>query len=244
MSDSLSLNQISTKSLRERILDSLRTAILSGELKPGQQLVETELATQLGVSRAPLREAIQTLNTEGLVSTVPYHGTTVTPLTRSDIEELYSLRGALERFAMGRIFLQDAKAAGDELHPIYERMIEAAKQESWPDVNTIDREFHDKIIELSGHRLLASTWYTVHMRVQQVMSLHNMRNRNIQQVAENHLPILRAMRDENEEEALRVLAIHIASTGDLIAEGWVEGTDKTPKSPGGKTDASPSKDND
>jgi DNA-binding GntR family transcriptional regulator len=225
MSESLSLNQISTKSLRERILDSLRSAILSGQLKPGQQLVETELATQLGVSRAPLREAIQTLNTEGLVSTVPYHGTTVTQLTKADIEELYSLRGALERFAMRRIFQQDAKAASDVLHSIYERMTDAAKEHSWPDMNVIDREFHDKIIELSGHRLLASTWYTVHMRVQQVMSLHNMRNRDIQQVAENHLPIIRAMRGENEEEALRVLALHIASTGDLIAEGWGDGPD-------------------
>ncbi len=217
-----SLNQISTKSLRERILDSLRMAILSGELKPGQQLVEMELAKQLGVSRAPLREAIQTLNTKGLVSTVPYHGTTVTPLTKADVEELYSLRGALERFAMGRIFRQDAQAAGDALYPIYKRMVEAAKQENWPDVNTIDHEFHHKIIDLSEHRLLASTWSTVHMRVQQVMSLHNMRNRDIQQVAENHLPIVRAMQDADEAETLRVLAQHIASTGDLIAEGWVD----------------------
>ncbi|MGV2434584.1 MAG UNVERIFIED_CONTAM: GntR family transcriptional regulator [Anaerolineae bacterium] len=77
MSESFQFNQISTKSLRERILDALRSAILSGELKPGQALVETDLAAQLGVSRAPLREAIQILNTEGLVTVVPYHGTTV-----------------------------------------------------------------------------------------------------------------------------------------------------------------------
>ncbi|MEZ4671421.1 MAG: GntR family transcriptional regulator [Anaerolineae bacterium] len=97
------LHQIENRPLRERVLDALRDAIISGELKPGQDLVETELAASLGVSRAPLREALQILSSEGLVETIPYTGTTVKRLTRTDIEELYSLRSVLETFAIRRI---------------------------------------------------------------------------------------------------------------------------------------------
>jgi DNA-binding GntR family transcriptional regulator len=220
MADLPSLEHFNNKSLRERILDTLRSAILSGELKPGQTLVETELALQLGVSRAPLREAIQILNSEGFVATVPYHGTTVKKLTKTDIEELYSFRSVLESFAIQRILEQASPNAVNELRSIYDRMIEAANNNSWRDVNMTDREFHDKIIELSGHTLLSSTWNTVHMRVQQVMSLHNLRNRNIVQVAQNHLPIISAIEANDLQLATQVIQEHIATTGDLIAEGW------------------------
>jgi DNA-binding GntR family transcriptional regulator len=93
---------ISNVPLRQKIVDVLRDAILSGELKPGQALVETTLASQLGVSRAPLREALRTLGKDGLVETVPYRGTTVKTLSRKDVEEIYSLRGLHEAFAAER----------------------------------------------------------------------------------------------------------------------------------------------
>ena len=78
------LAPIPNKSLREHVLDALRDAILNGELKPGQTLVESDLATQLGVSRAPLREAIQILKTEGLLEAVSYKGTTVKHLEKKE----------------------------------------------------------------------------------------------------------------------------------------------------------------
>jgi DNA-binding GntR family transcriptional regulator len=68
------LPQIKNMSIREQSLDTLREAILSGELKPGQSLTEMDLSRQLGVSRAPIREALRILNSEGLVETIPYHG--------------------------------------------------------------------------------------------------------------------------------------------------------------------------
>ncbi len=76
------LGQIHNKSLREHVLDMLHTAIINGELKPGQILVEADQVGQLGGSRAPVREAINILATQGLVAVVPYHGTTVKKLSR------------------------------------------------------------------------------------------------------------------------------------------------------------------
>ncbi len=93
------MTHINNKPLRERIADILRDLIIKGDLKPGDAIVETELASKLGVSRAPLREALQTLNTEGLVEIIPYYKTIVRHLKQRDITELYSLRSTLETFA-------------------------------------------------------------------------------------------------------------------------------------------------
>lgn len=98
------LPQIKNRSIREQALDTLREAILSGEFKPGHTLTEMDRSRQLGVRRAPIRETLCILNSEGLVKTVPYHGTTVGRLTRGDIEEIYSMRILFETYALDRDF--------------------------------------------------------------------------------------------------------------------------------------------
>lgn len=213
---------IENKPLRERVLDVLREAIVSGEFKPGQPLVEMEIAAQLGISRAPLREALQFLSHEGLVEVTPYRGTVVKPLTRTDIEELYSLRCVLETFALQRLIAQNDPANVDQLRTCYEEMLMAAKAGDRKLVNNIDRQFHDMLIELSQHSLLAATWNTVSLRVRQVMALRNRKNRDITQIAYNHLPIIDAIAQHNESEAMRLIKEHISSAGDLIAELWDE----------------------
>ena len=102
-------------------------------------------------------------------------------------------------------------------------MLAAAHKNDWLELNRIDRTFHDQIIQLSGHSLLESTWSTVQMRVQQVLAIRNMRNRDIVMVAKNHLPILDALEKHDLEQALAAIQEHVASSGDLIAEGWHDG---------------------
>ena len=215
-----SLNQIDNKPLREKVLDVLREAIIQGDFKPGQALVESELAAQLGVSRAPIREALQILNTEGLLETVPYHGTTVRPLTKTDIEELYSLRSVLEVFAVRRVIALGDPHSVERLRQHYEDMLASAFSGDLKQVNEIDRQFHDALIELSGHRLVGTVWNSVSMRVRQVMARLNERNTDLKQIAYNHLPLIEAIADGNEEKAVALIQQHIAASGDLIAEGW------------------------
>lgn len=219
-SNHLSLHHIDNKPLRERILDILRDAIVSGEMRPGQPLVEMELASQLGVSRAPLREALQTLSREGLIEATPYKGTIVRHLTRRDIEELYSLRCTLEIFAVQRIMALDDPDSVPRLQALFEAMLAAAQAGDLKAVNNIDRDFHDTLIELSEHHLLAQTWSVVSLRVRQVMALTNRRNSDITRIAYNHLPIINAIASHDEAEAVRLLTEHVASSGGLIAEDW------------------------
>jgi DNA-binding GntR family transcriptional regulator len=211
---------IDNKPLRERILDVLREAIITGELKPGQPLIEVDLASQLGVSRAPLREALQTLAREGLVETMPYRGSVVRVLTRTDIEELYSLRSVLESFAVRRLIAQHQPTTVSRLREIYERMLSTAQTGDLAGVNHIDREFHDALIELSQHSLLLMTWSSVSNRVRQVMALRNERNDDITTIAHNHLPIIEAIEQGDVALATSLIQKHVATSGDLLAEHW------------------------
>jgi DNA-binding GntR family transcriptional regulator len=220
MGDRASLSQIDNKPLRERVLDSLREAIVTGELKPGQALTENDLAAQLGVSRAPLREALQILSHEGLVEMVAYRGTVVRKLTKQDIEELYSLRSILEQFAVRRIIAGGSAEDVETLRAIFEEMLEAAQAGDLKQINQLDRRFHDALIDLSRHELLAAIWGMVTLRVRQVMALRNRRNSDLTQIAYNHVPIIDAIAAQDEAAALQLVEKHVFSARDLIVELW------------------------
>ncbi len=216
------LHQLKTQSIHEQTLDVIRNAILNGEFKPGYVLTETEIASQLGVSRAPIREALRILNTEGLVETIPYHGSSVRLLSKNDIHELYSMRITLETFALKQIIAQSNPDHVAKLRDLYEQMEQAGKAKDIKAVNTIDREFHDDLIGMSNHGLLQSIWQTVAMRVRQVMALRNRRNSDLTQIARNHIPIIDAIEAGDEALAIRLLEQHIESAGDLMVEGWID----------------------
>src|SRR5206468_10355594 len=98
------LEPLSKSTLRARIAERLRAAILAGDIPPGATLVETALSERFDVSRGPLREALRQLIEEGLVVTVPYTGTHVASLSVEDVREIFSLRTALEIFAIEQIW--------------------------------------------------------------------------------------------------------------------------------------------
>ena len=149
------MHQIETKSLRDRVINMLRAAIVSGELKPGQELVGTELANQVGVSQATMRDAIFTLGVEGLVDTVAYHVPTVKTISKKDIEDLFNVRIMMEVFAIREIISKNQTTpAISELYEVCNEMKEAAQSDSLADVNWNDRKFHDTLIKYSGNQLL------------------------------------------------------------------------------------------
>ena len=201
--------------LRVRIADRLRAAIVDGNLKPGQPLTETSLAAQFRVSRAPLREAMRILGEEGLLETVPYKGTTVRRLTRRDVEELYSLRQQLEAFAIQRIHQGGGALKREPLDALCAEMESAARAGDWPRLNAADAAFHRALVELADHRLLASIWSTLALRMQQLIALRNEANRDPFEVAGNHPPIVDAIDRGDIDSALVLLSRHIQSAADL-----------------------------
>ena len=128
------------------IADKLRQAIAHGELKPGAQLGEAELARRLGVSRGPLREGMQRLTQEGLLVAIRNRGLFVIDMTPDDVRDMYVAREAIERAAARKILDGDHRAAGDELLRIVEQMAEA---QTPADVSELDIAFHERMLQLA-----------------------------------------------------------------------------------------------
>jgi DNA-binding GntR family transcriptional regulator len=220
-----SLRQIRSKSLREHTVDMLREAILIGDLKPGESLIETDLSERLGVSRAPIREALQILNKEGLVDIVPYHRTTVRRLRKVDIEELYSMRILLETFAVRRLIALSNPDHITAMRDSYSEMLKVAHAEDMQRMNIVDRAFHTSLIVMCNHALLVSMWETVAMKVRQIMALRTVHNTDIHEIAHSHLPIIDAIAVGDEATAIPLLEKHIVTAGYLIVEDWDDGAE-------------------
>jgi DNA-binding GntR family transcriptional regulator len=141
------LNPESTASVIAR---RLRTAIMQGLLPPGRQLNEADLAARFGVSRGPLREAMQRLVQEGLLRSERNRGLFVISLTPDDIRDSYTARAAVERAAASLILRRDPMQAAARLAEVHREMKEAALRMDYHALSDRDLKFHEVLVEASG----------------------------------------------------------------------------------------------
>lgn len=206
--------------LRTQIADMLRTAIITGKLRPGTVLVETALAEQMNVSRAPIREAIQILENDGLVETVAYKGKRVKPLTAREVSETYSLRTVFEVMAVQRIL--ENRAPLDALWAHCRAMEAAAAAGDGEALTDADEDFHKELVALSDHDLLESSWNSLYLRIHQIMALRNTTQPNLADIAANHPPIVRALEAGDAAEAVRLISEHTRSLADFDPDSIAE----------------------
>ncbi len=192
--------------LRVQVANSLRSAILSGRLRPGTQLVETALAEQMNVSRAPIREAIQILENDGLVETIAYKGKRVKPLTAREVAETYSLREVFEVMAARRIL--ETGAPLDALHAQCAAMADAAEADDYDALTVADKAFHHALIRLADHDLLQASWQNLYLRIHQIMALRNRDEQNLHDIASNHPPIVAALEKRDADRAIALISEH------------------------------------
>lgn len=216
------LEPIEQSPLRVQIADRLRRAIVTGRLRPGTVLVETALAEQMNVSRAPIREAIQILEGDGLVETVAYKGKRVKPLTVREVTETYDMRQVYEVMAVRRIV-----ANGVDVAPLWEPCREMAEAGAAGDRDSLivaDEKFHRLLIRLADHGLLLASWNSIYLRVHQIMALRNDRRVPLSDIAANHPPIVKALAERNMDLAVALISDHTHSLGDLNPETIVQPT--------------------
>ncbi len=144
--------------LRDVVFNTLRQAILTGELKPGERLMEIHLADQLGVSRTPIREAIRKLELEGLVTMIPRRGAEVAQITEKSMNDVLEVRRAVDalcvELACERITDEELKKLGEACEAFAE---EAMKSEREKDVKLLaqkDVALHDIIVQATGNQRL------------------------------------------------------------------------------------------
>jgi DNA-binding GntR family transcriptional regulator len=152
--DSFELSPVVQRSLSDEAAVRLRQAIRRGTLPPGARLVERELAARLGMSRIPIREAMQRLIDEGLVKKIPHRGTFVYTAEAGEIEEISSLRCVLERFVVERVVLRWQPEHEARLRRIVEEMRRHAATRDFEQMYVQDLEFHRVLWEIAEHSLL------------------------------------------------------------------------------------------
>jgi DNA-binding GntR family transcriptional regulator len=188
------------------IADKLRQAIGHGELKPGAQLGEAELARKFGVSRGPVREAMSRLTQEGLLLPIRNRGLFVIHMTPEDIRDMYLAREAIERAAARKIIDGDHVAAGDELLLIVEQMTQATTP---AEVSELDIAFHERLLQLSRSPRLSRMHQTFITETR--MCIHCLdQTYAISEVrGDEHRAIARAIRAGDRELTDRLLVAHM-----------------------------------
>jgi DNA-binding GntR family transcriptional regulator len=164
--------ELETYSLVELAVSRLSRDILSGRIDPGVRLVEEQLTRRLGISRAPLREALRLLAQQGLVEHVPRRGVRVATLSERDVRELYAVRDLVERHAVeaGLPVRRDADLSG--LRAGLEAMREATRRGDRLAVAEAHRGFHVALVELAGNRQLCALYESVLVRLQLYMAIN------------------------------------------------------------------------
>ena len=208
--------------LMSQALQEIREAIRKGKLKPGDRLIETQLAEEMHISRFPIREALRYLEKEGLVETKPFKGTYVSQLTERDMEELYSLRSAIEEFAV-RILIKDIDAEKiAQLESVFKSMQQASKNEDLDKLISEDFRFHQTICELSDHRKLLEVWLTLENQLRVFLTIEKQLFGNSAQFVQSHIPILEAIQERKIRPAQKAIRDHLDWAMQVIRQGYLE----------------------
>lgn len=137
--------------LREKILESIRDAIISGAMPAGSRVSEPELAERHGISRTPIREAFRQLESEGYLTVIPRKGAVVTTFTAKDVEEFYAIKSILEGYAARRACKNLTDREIDRLEAINERLRTMADQGDVKQFFKVHNDFHDLFIKASDN---------------------------------------------------------------------------------------------
>lgn len=190
-----SLSVQRSKSLYEQTYEALRASILSGDLAPGQRLIETQLAEQLRVSRTPIREAMRQLQRDTLVTADSSGGLRVASLSVEDVIQLYDCRLALEQFAV-----QGAcqHATPDQVRSLEQLVAQSetlskAQTEYSPEMLDLDYRFHRLIAESSGNRWLVSLLDQVFDKMALLRVQTTRRNPRVLEIRQEHRQIFEAI---------------------------------------------------
>ena len=212
--------------------EALREMVLSGDLKPGDRVVENRLTEELGVSRPPLREAMRVLEQEGLIVQTPRKGAVVAPVTPHDIYEIVSLREEIEQIAVRLGVPVRSQERLDRVRQAFAEMEAAAGHDGGaPAVVAKSFAFHLAIVGLAGHRRLEDVYRSLSLQMRMCMAMNRRARAGIETAREDaarHRPLLDLIEAGDVEGTAHMLAHHGQRTYLLSISDDAEG--HTPES--------------
>jgi DNA-binding GntR family transcriptional regulator len=205
------LPRIQSLHLKDEAYRLIKDAITTLQFRPGDPVIEGDLARRLGISKTPVRNALVRLEQEGLVQTLPFRGTFVSEVSIRDVQELYEVRAALEEVAIRRVMtgLEDADLAilRSALSQTRALLREGHLEESFEAI----REFHEALVGLSGNHWLIEMYAGLADHLARVRNICGHIPGRVEKSSEEHARILRALESGDQGEAVTALRDHLDS---------------------------------
>ena len=202
--------------LRDVVFNTLRDAILTGKLVPGERLMENQLAEKLGVSRTPVREALRMLELEKVVERVPRKGAQVLDMGEKDIVNILEIRSALEGLATSLACKKMSKETLQQLKNMevdFERAVAENDVERFVD---IDEDFHDLIFEATENDKLVQMFRNLRIQLYRYRMAQAKNDTSMSTIVAHHRSIIRAIENHDSEEGASIAQGHIKYQADSI----------------------------
>lgn len=216
MTDNLTLKVDAFLPLRDVVFDTLRRAILKGELKPGERLMELQLAARLGVSRTPIREAIRMLELEGLAVTVPRRGAQVAKMTEKDMEDVLQIRRALDELA---VQLACDKMTDGQLQTLRRALKDFEDSTKSGDVEKVaqaDVAFHDAIYQAADNPKLMNILGNLREQMYRYRVEHLKDEATYPALIAEHQEIYKGFAHRDKEALVKAMARHIMNQETVV----------------------------
>ncbi len=205
------MSVLKIESIADGVKKYLEQRIVTGKLKPGQQIKEQEVAESLGISRPPIREALKILEAEGLITRIPNKGAFVTEIEEKDIWEIYTLKTALYGLGTRLAFDRLTDSLVSKLDEITYRMKECIEQEP-PDISryqVLNEQFHDLMLDAADHGRLKKMAATLHNQVKRYSYRSLAERSHLQRSYKYHKGIVDAIKKGEKEKAAQLTEEHV-----------------------------------
>ncbi len=205
----LPINLDSCQPLREAVCESLREAIRKGVLRPGERLMEIQVADELGVSRTPVREAIRKLEQEGYLVMMPRRGTYVANMSIRDVNEIFEIRTALESLSGG---LAAERITAEELDKLQRLLViigGCMKEGNMEKIVAVDIEFHDLLYQAARNQRLVGIISNLREQLTRFRTLSMSYPGRLEATLEEHKTMVDAIANGDVKEARRAAERHM-----------------------------------
>jgi len=210
------------QTLREKILETIREAILRGALKPGEKVAEPELAERFGISRTPIREAFRQLESEGYLTVIPRKGAVVTALSERDVEEFYAIKSILEGYAARMAAVNLSGKDIDRLEAINDRLEQLARDGDVKTFFRVHNEFHELFIRAAGNEKLLELIGQLLMKFNRLRMASLSLPGRMEISVNEHKKILEAFKSNDGEKANQLVSKTAAYGGQVLIQSMAQ----------------------
>lgn len=204
--------------LRDVVFNTLRQAILRGELKPGERLMEIQLANKLGVSRTPIREAIRKLELEGLVLMIPRKGAEVAEITEKNMLDVLEVRKALEELSVQLACDRISKGQIEELKVAAKEFQQVLKSGDVTRIAEADVKFHDIIFAATDNQRLISLLNNLREQMYRFRVEYLKQKDCYPKLMEEHELIIEMIEKRKKKEASEIIGKHIDNQASTVSD--------------------------